>query len=506
MSQRKIGVLLSYISEAIQILTALVYTPIMLRLLGQSEYGLYQLVYSIVAYMSLLSLGFGSSYMRFYSRFKARNDDEEIARLNGMFMTIFLVISGICIACGAVLILNIKSVMGDGLTAAELSKAKVLMALMVFNMAISFPASVFNCNTTAHEKFGFQKSLIIAQKILNPFLALPLLIMGYGSVGMVAVTTFLTVSAFVTNVIFSLKKLKMKFIFKGFKLSLLKEMWAFTFFIFLNQIIDQINWNLDKYLLGRMVGTTGVAVYGLGAQINTLYLQFSTSISNVFVPKVNKIVAEDCDNKLLSEMFTKIGRIQFLILGLILSGFVFFGRPFMHFWGGKGYENSYNIALWLIVPATVPLIQNLGLEIQRAKNKHKARTIVYLTVVLMNIGLSIKLISRYGEAGAAIGTAISVVIGTGIFMNWYYHKRLDIDIIYFWKNIAEFIPALLVCVIVGVVLNKFINLYSVANLGISIVIYTLIYIISMWKLGMNDEEKNMAIGMLKRKNKKKGII
>ena len=88
-NQKKVGVILSYISQAIQILSGLIYTPIMLRLLGQSEYGLYQLVYSVVSYLSLLSFGFTASYMRFYSRAKAKKDEDEVSRLNGMFMVIF---------------------------------------------------------------------------------------------------------------------------------------------------------------------------------------------------------------------------------------------------------------------------------------------------------------------------------------------------------------------------------------------------------------------------------
>ena len=72
-NQRKAGVILSYTSQLIKILSGVLYTPIMLRLLGQSEYGLYQLVYSVVSYLSLLSLGFGSSYIRFYS--KAKNEE-----------------------------------------------------------------------------------------------------------------------------------------------------------------------------------------------------------------------------------------------------------------------------------------------------------------------------------------------------------------------------------------------------------------------------------------------
>ena len=88
-NQRKAGVILSYAGQFVKILISTIYTPIMLRLLGQSEYGLYQLVYSVVSYLSLLSFGFSSSYMRFYSHYKAQKDEDGVARLNGMFLLIF---------------------------------------------------------------------------------------------------------------------------------------------------------------------------------------------------------------------------------------------------------------------------------------------------------------------------------------------------------------------------------------------------------------------------------
>ena len=119
MNQRKAGVILSYTSQAIQILSGLIYTPIMLRLLGQSEYGLYTLVYSVVSYLSLLSFGFTASYMRFYSRAKAKNDENEVRKLNGMFLIIFISIAVICIICGSIMIKNIHFIFSDGLTEAE---------------------------------------------------------------------------------------------------------------------------------------------------------------------------------------------------------------------------------------------------------------------------------------------------------------------------------------------------------------------------------------------------
>ena len=104
LDQRKMGVLLTYVSEAIKILTTLVYTPLMLRLLGDNEYGLYQTVSSTVAYLSLLSLGFGSAYVRYHSRYRVKDDHEGIARLNGMFMLVFTAMSLICLIAGGLMI------------------------------------------------------------------------------------------------------------------------------------------------------------------------------------------------------------------------------------------------------------------------------------------------------------------------------------------------------------------------------------------------------------------
>ena len=501
MSQRKAGVILSYISQGIQVLSGLIYTPIMLRLLGQSEYGLYQLVYSVVSYLSLLSFGFTASYMRFYSRAKVKTDEGEVSRLNGMFMVIFIVIAVICILCGAVMVGNIEFIFGDGLTPAEYPIARILMSLMVLNLALTFPNSVFDSFTSAHERFFFQKLLIVLQNFLNPFLTLPLLLMGYGSIGMVCITTFLTIAKLVVNVWYSFKKLHVHFTFTGFKFGLLKEMWVFTFFIFLNQIIDQINWSVDKFLLGRLAGTTAVAIYGLGSQINTMYLQFSTSISNVFVPKVNRIVATSDDNNELTRLFTKVGRVQFIILALIFTGFIFFGQPFMRFWGGEGYSESYLITLWLILPVTVPLIQNLGIEIQRAKNKHKVRSVVYFFIAIANVFISIPLIGVFGPTGAAIGTAISLIGGNIIFMNWYY-KQIGLNIWFFWKNIAQFIPALIVPCIVGVLVMIFVPINSLFVLGAWILFYAVVYCLSMYFFGMNKEEKQMIMGPIRKLTKR----
>ena len=501
-SERVSGVILTYISQAIKLLSGLVYTPVMLRLLGQSEYGLYQLVYSFVSYLSLLSMGFGSSYIRFFAQYKAKNDEKGINKLNGMYLIIFSVISVICAFCGAIMVQNADTIFGNKLSTNELEKARILIILMIVNLVLTFITTVFAGPITAHEKFTFQRLLLIAHNVLNPFLALPLLLLGYGSVGMVSVTTFLTLLSLIVNLYYAVKKLNIRFSFQGMRFSLFQEMFIFTFFIFLNNIIDQVNWSVDKYLLGRMIGTTAVAVYGVGGQINSMYTEFSLAISGVFSPKINRIVAYNKDDSEISEIFTKVGRIQFIILGLVVSGFIFFGKSFIFFWAGDGYEEAYAVGLLLIIPVTVPLIQNLGIEIQRAMNMHKARSIVYFCIAIVNILVSIFLIKILGITGAALGTTIAISAGNIFFMNWYYSKKIGINIPYFWKQIFSLCPALIIPIFVGLVFNYFVNCSSIWILLIMILTYTIVYCFSMWKLGMNSYEKEFVIRFINKFRRK----
>ena len=490
-NQLKAGAALSYISMGLGYIISIIYTPIMLRLLGQSEYGLYNLVASVVSYLGLLSFGFGSAYVRYYSRYKVNSDEKNIAKLNGMFMIIFTIIGLISVLSGGFLVCNIELIFGEKLTISELSTAKILMAIMVFNIAFTFPTSVFNSYITANEEYIFQKVIQMVKVIVNPFIMLPVLLIGYKSVGMVIVTTLLTILVELGNVIYCFKKLKIRFLFSKFDFFLMKEMTIFSFYIFLNMIIDQINWNVDKFIIGRFRGTIGVAIYGLAAQLNTYYLSLSTAISNVFIPRINRMVATSDNNSELTELFTRIGRIQFVLLSLICSGLIFFGQPFIVKWAGIDYKEAYPIVLLLIIPVTIPLIQNIGIEIQRAKNMHKFRSLVYIFIALGNVALSIPLTKIYGGFGAALGTAISLLIGNGLVMNLYYHKKVGLNMKYFWRQIFKFIPALVMPMAFGILMLSFINLYRTLSFLICGILYVMIYCISMWLLGMNEYEKDL---------------
>lgn len=497
-NQLKAGVVLSYITTAVSIVIQLVYMPVMIRLLGQSEYGLYSLVSGVVSYLSLFSLGFSGAYMRFFA--KSYGDKEKTASLNGMFLTIFSVLAVIATVCGIVLSFFPKQIFGDKLTVSELSKAKILMLILVINIAISLISGLLDSIISAYEQFVFQRIAGLVSIVLSPFITLPLLLIGYRSIMLVVVSTALTLIRFAVNIWFCIKKIKIPVSFKGFEWRLLKEIGVFSSFLFINMIIDQINWNVDKLILGHTSGTNEVAVYGVASQFNSLFMTFSTTISSVFSPRVNLIAAQKGKNVISTEftnLMAKIGRIQWLILGLPTLGFIVFGKYFIiNIFAGKGYEDAHAAALFLILPALIPLIQNVGIEMQRALNKHQFRAIIYLIMAIGNVLISIPLAGKFGAVGAAVGTAFSLIICNGLIMNIFYHKVLKIDMKYFWKEIFKTFRGLVIPVITATLIMRFVPFKNMWVFFISVCIFIVVYCASVFTLSCNNEEKNMLLSII----------
>ena len=307
----------------------------------------------------------------------------------------------------------------------------------------------------------------------------------------------------VLRLIYCFGKLHIRVLFRGFDGAVLKDIAVFSGFIAINMVVDQVNNNLDKLIITRFCGTAATAVYAVGQQLHTYFISFSTAVSSVFTPRIHQLVQDNKDDKarlrsVLTELFVRVGRIQFLILSLVCTGIIFFGKPFIYFWAGPGYDDAYIIVLLLIIPGMVPLTQNLGIEMQRAQNLHKYRSIIYGAMAIGNLAISIWLCRYLGAIGCAIGTAIAVALANGLVMNIFYQRRLNIDVTVFWKNIGRMALGLLPPAACGVLMMRFVNLYSIPMLLGGIIVYTAIYCASVWLLSMNGYEKALVGGMVRK--------
>ena len=497
-NQLKAGVVLNYVVIILNTVVGLLYTPYMLRMMGQSEYGLYSLVASVIAYLTVLDLGFGNAIVRYTAKFRAEKKTEEQYEMFGMFFLLYLVIGIIAFGIGLGLYFNVGTLFGDTMTAVELDRARIMMLLLVANLAFTFPMSIWGSIIQAYEDFVFQKSLNIFRIILNTAVMICLLHFGYKAVAMVVVQTIFNVLTLVLNFIYCRRKLNIHiyFRFKHFHWGFLKEVAIYSFWIFLNAIMDRVYWSTGQFVLGAIVGTAAVAVFAIAIQLEGMYMQFSTAISSVFLPKVTAMVATNRSRKEISDLFIRTGRIQYIVLAYILSGFIIFGRQFIELWAGADYSDAYIISLLFFIPLTVPLIQNLGITILQARNEMKFRSVLYIIIALVSLAMQIVLTRYFGGIGCAMGVSGALVVGQILIMNVYYQRRQDLDIKTFWKEISKMsiIPIVLIFSSM-LVIRHFFALDSWGKLILGIAAFSLVYIPLFFRFSMTDDERNLFISM-----------
>lgn len=490
-SQRKWGILLSYVSIILNNTISIIYTPFMLQIMGQSEYGLLGTASSYVSYLSLFSFGISGSYIRYNTKYRSINDKESEEKLNGMFFIIFSLLS-ILVIIGGVFVLNIsKSFLSSSFSQSEIFKLNAIMISMIANTVFTFLFTVVMMALQAYEKFFFLKTWGLLTGLLTPILNIIVLLSGGRSISLSIVTLVVALISYLSYLFYAIKAIKFRCRFKGIDIDVLKEVIRFSAFLFINSLTDQLTFSTDNIILSKYFGTTSVAIYTVGSSFKTYFMNFSTSISSVFSSKINMLVAKEESNESLTNLMISVGRIQCMVTSLILIGFLFLGEDFILLWAGKEYKDAYWIAVFLMLAIYVPCFQNIGLEIQKAKNKHKSRSIVYFIIAILNIILTIPTAKLYGGIGASISTFISLFMGTVIFMNIYYQKSIGLNMKKFWNEILKLYPGMIPAIIIAIIINDFLIIKSFFDILFAAVIITVIYCIGLWTISLKPQEKQL---------------
>ena len=499
-SQLKIGIVLNYVNMILGNLIPIFYTPIMLSLLGQSEYGLYKLSSSVTSYLSLISMGLGSAITRYLIKAQEEEGKKAEERVLGLFSVIFHIIALIALAIGIALTNNLHLWYGSSLTAAELSRMKILVFIMVLSMALSFSQAPYLSVVTAHERYLFNQCISILSTCIAPLLNLVALYAETASVGMATMSLGMSVLIRAIYYLYVRKCMEIKPCYRELPVYMMKDILRFSFWIFVSNVVAQLYNATDTVMIGMLptLATTGVAVYNVGETFNSIMSSLTTGISNLLSPKANRMVFQKASTLELSSLAIRVGRVQGYIMALIVSGFIAFGKPFISFYAGKEYSDSYWVAVLVMIPNMIPLVQSMCLSILVAENKHKFRSIVYLGMAILNVIGTWILMQYMGVIGAALMSGIALAVGNGVIMNWYYQRAIGLDIVHFWKETGKiFIIPTVMCSIMLLV-AQYVDFYNIITMIIGVIIYTIVYCIANWMFVMNDYEKQLLTSPFQR--------
>ena len=508
-SQFKIGVVLAYILIFVNLIYGFFISPFLIQKLTSENYGAYKTISSLIGTVSVLDFGISSTVIRYLSKFFSEKDEESSRSFLGMIVYQATLIILVIAVVGVVLYFCLDGIYGTsdlGINVDPgLNISKKLFIMLLVNTIIGVPYSIFNAIIVAHKDYLFA-NLSKVLRIIFQFIALVVVVPlpfwngSTLSVGVVLITTsllFLLVDA-----LYVILKIKIKINFK-IKLIpkwIIKESLVFTILSFIQIILIQFEGNIDNILIGKYINSEAVTTYSLAILFYSVFNQLSTAISNLLLPSVSQKIADGATNRDLEKMTIKIGRIQFMLLGGALFGFISCGRLFISIWVGEEQMLVWILGIILMSATTLPLVENTALAIIRAKNKILFRTIAVfigavfnfsitlISVCLLNIDNNIKLIL------ACVGTAISLIGANVVAMNIYYKRSLGFRPFYIFKSIFS---RTILCLIPPSIFTFLFTLFldsSWISFVCLVVLFVAIYACCLYFYGMSDEEKNIILG------------
>lgn len=495
--QIALGSIIAYINIALNMVISVFLTPFLISGLGSSEYGVYKIIQSFSAQLSIMSFGISTLVARNVVFYNTRGEKEEKENFLFMANLIALVLAILVGVVGSLLYLAIDPLYAEQFTTEEMALAKQLFILFVVNVAVSILCDSFTGLMKAHEKFVISNFISTARLVLRLVSIILLINLGQGAMSIVLTDLTITGGILLLSIFYGWFVLKDRPKFHRFDGKMFRECLTFSSAILLQAIVTQANSNVDNIVLGSMKGTEVVTLYSCALSLYVSFSSLVTVFASMFGPRATRLVAEGADGTTLTDFTVKPARVQLMLAMLGISGFVLLGREFVYLWLGEGFEDVYPLTLILIIPLVIPLIESVTNTILDAKMKRIARSLILLIMCAFNIGITILLVSLIGYIGAAVGTALSLIIGDGLIMNIYLHKKIGLNIPRMFLEIFRgVLPASLLVMLVCIPL--YFLPWGWLWFALKAFIIVAVYFVVMYFLGMNRREKDVCLGIFKK--------
>lgn len=492
MNQLKKGAFLSYINLFVTNITGILITPYVIKSLGDNEYGLYILIGAFVGYLSVLDLGLNNAIIRFVAYYRAENNKKAEENFLAISFIVYATITLLITIGGIIFYGNINTLFGNTLTLNELKKAKIMLLILIVNVAITIPGGVFVGICTAYEKFVFPRLLTLLKQIVRTVMIVIILMYGADALGIVILDSIMNLLFIIGTGIYVFQVLKVKIKLHEFRLYYIKEIFQYSIWIFLFGLIYQFQWRTGQVILGTNTDTVTVAIYGVGVMLGIYYTSFGNVVNGLLLPKAVRSIKEQLSGEQLTMLMIRVGRITLILLLYVLGAFALTGKDFIYLWVGDTYISSWFIALLIMAVYILPISQGFGHAVLEAKKLVRFKALTFLCCCTLGIVIGAIFSYRYGALGMASGAVLGIFLFQNL-MNFYYYKAANLNIWLFFKQtyfkialpfIGIFVIAYYVSTLFGASWLSFVLTNS---------IYTILYFVAIYGLYMNKEEKGLIL-------------
>lgn len=444
MTERKnilYGSIFSYLTIFAEVIISIIFTPFLLKSLGDVDYGIRAFCTSLISYLTLLTLGIGGSYYRF-RKIKANEDPKYEKRINGLFLVTFSFISLISLIVGfaIVFLLNHSIITFDKFPLEKTGTVSIILSIMIVQTSLHFPLSLFTLILGYRRKFTFRNAINLVNVIIIPIICtITILSHSYSNllISVTLITSFVSISIDIIKGLYVILKEKESFTLKltndDFKL--LKPIFVYCIIAFVASAVSIIHNATDQIILGTVISAEAVTLYSLSASF-TIYLNsMITSITSLFTPKLTSDAIDHKNNSIHATCLFVWEAISLLIV-FVFGGFVCCGSEFIKGWVGIEKSEIYYYALLLMLVNIISSGVQISYTVEAALNKHKIPAFIYVAFLSLNILLSVFLVRIYSIYGVIIATILSKALET-VVLSIYSKKSVGLSLSNYWLSLLK---------------------------------------------------------------------
>lgn len=474
-AEKTIAVGMGYVNLVVHNLVSFVLTPLMIGIWGDGAYGLYKIILSLMTYFMLIDAGIKNSVIRFVSEYRSNNDRESARKYVSCLFAFYTIASIILLIVVTAFSHYVPRIYAKSLTLDEIGiLIKGIPWVLVYTIGTLF----FNCFTALVRGYNKQitvQSFNIARSVLR-FVTILIMLKSHCSVVMVIAADAI-ISVMFSVIVIAEVFIGLKLPPKAFGISreFVMGIFSYSSIMLVYTIAHSLFWSVDNFVVGVMTSSVTAAVYTTSVTLTNMFQSLSSAVSQVLVPDIMLKGFQKTSTDELNSLMIKIGKIKAYVMYLIILGFGIFGKEFVDLWVGPKYYDTYVLALIVMIPLFLGLIQDVPNNIMLARNQHKLMAIITAIAAIINVVASVALIKTIGIYGVAIGTIVAYAAVYVFFTYWYFTNKLDFNMksLYVevvWKNL----PLILVMVIIGYLLLK-IQVYGWIGLVIKAFVFVVVY-------------------------------
>lgn len=503
-NNRKTGLVLSYTSTILNMVCGLLLSSVLLRALGDFEYGLYQTISAFVNYLVIFEFGTGTVMCRNLLVAQKSNDPEMKKKITATMWYITVFLSVFVLIVGFVFFVNIKNIYAKTIPADHMAYAQKLFAVLLIYLLSSFFTQTLSGTHLGNENYNIGNLINIVKVVCRTVILVVAVTQIKLSIGIAIVDASIGLLILIFSLFYVKKKYKFSFEIRYFDTGILKASLPLCFALLLQTVINQANNSVDKFIISIQMNMESVAVYSVAMYIYNVFSSLATIPISMYMPQIAKNMNNGVRGKALTETLVPSGRLVSLVGGTTLCGFIALGKPFINIIYGEQYGVAWITAVIILIPMFINMTGGSIINVLDILNKRQIRSYILIANTVLNILLTVWFIRYWGIVGAAIATAVSLLLGQILLLNIYYYKALSVNAWTLYRKAYHgILPAELLAMLAGggtalLIPNKYLSFLCGG------IVFVLVELVCLLWFGLNQSEREQVNRILiKLKIKKK---